>query len=138
MRQAPLPLKGQIEHARRFESALDDLAESDRRAAAGGVDDAANRRIAPAQEQRTAAPQPCGSVAIDDDAGELRQSRLDGQQGVADAAFGLDRLKTECVILDERTNAGASQCADMTEAAEQPPQITRDGAHIGALAAIHL
>ena len=47
-RNAALRLKRHIEHARGFERALDDLAEGDRRAGAGGVDNAADRRIAAA------------------------------------------------------------------------------------------
>ena len=81
------PLKRQIEHPRRRQRALDDLAEGHGNAAAGRIDHAARGRVAAAQDQRAAAPQARRRVAVDDDAGQFRQPRFDRLQRLGGAAL---------------------------------------------------
>src|SRR5206468_2468675 len=75
--------------------------------------------------------------AINHDARELGEPRLDGEQRLKRVgALGFEIGERHGIELAEGADTGASERGDMAVAGEKPAEVAGDGAHIRALAAL--
>ena len=126
----------QVEDARRDEIAVFDRAERDRRAQTARIGRAGRRQRGAAQQQLLPAPQDRRAVAVDGEARQFGESRFDRlQRRCARVRRSLRRLEAGRRLGVERPDAQAAQKDDMAVAAERSPEVARQRAHIGALAA---